>query len=189
MWDCPICGASVDSGIDRCWGCGGRRPVDDQDDEREPVVENHEAKTLETERFKPAEQEASGRWACPKCNTRVEPGFDVCWNCGTSIDGEVDPRFVRADEPGSEADADRGEEEVNEGERVVCPKCEGVMREGFVPDYTKEELLNTQLRPGVWVAGRPQSSFWTGTWTGEERYPVRAFRCDECGYLEFYARD
>ena len=75
------------------------------------------------------------------------------------------------------------------GKRVVCPKCEGVMREGFVPDYTKEEFLATQLRPGVWVAGRPQSSFWTGTWTGEERYPVRAFRCDECGYLEFYARD
>jgi hypothetical protein len=32
-------------------------------------------------------------WTCPKCRIEVEPEFDVCWNCGTSRDGEVPPAF------------------------------------------------------------------------------------------------
>ena len=23
-------------------------------------------------------------WKCPKCRERLDDGFDVCWNCGTS---------------------------------------------------------------------------------------------------------
>lgn len=39
-------------------------------------------------------------WTCPKCHERVDPSFDVCWNCGTSVVGDEDPDFVRADESG-----------------------------------------------------------------------------------------
>jgi len=28
----------------------------------------------------------------------VEPTFEVCWSCGTTVDGVEDPTFVRADE-------------------------------------------------------------------------------------------
>jgi hypothetical protein len=37
-------------------------------------------------------------WICPKCETHVDPSFDVCWACGTSADGVEDPSFVTADE-------------------------------------------------------------------------------------------
>ncbi len=37
-------------------------------------------------------------WTCPKCESKVDPSFDVCWNCGTAADGEVDPTFVKADD-------------------------------------------------------------------------------------------
>ena len=36
-------------------------------------------------------------WTCPKCKIEIEPGFDVCWACGTSREGdrslEFDPEF------------------------------------------------------------------------------------------------
>jgi hypothetical protein len=37
-------------------------------------------------------------WTCPKCHTKVDPAFEVCWQCGTTIDGIEDPTFVRADD-------------------------------------------------------------------------------------------
>lgn len=38
-------------------------------------------------------------WTCPKCATKVDPSFDVCWQCGTSADGVEDPTFLVADAP------------------------------------------------------------------------------------------
>jgi hypothetical protein len=37
-------------------------------------------------------------WECPKCQSEVDDTFDVCWSCGTTIDGIEDPSFVTADE-------------------------------------------------------------------------------------------
>lgn len=36
-------------------------------------------------------------WICPKCSVSVEPSFEVCWACGTTVDGVEDPTFVTAD--------------------------------------------------------------------------------------------
>ena len=36
-------------------------------------------------------------WICPKCSVSVEPSFEVCWSCGTTVDGVEDPTFVTAD--------------------------------------------------------------------------------------------
>jgi hypothetical protein len=33
-------------------------------------------------------------WRCPRCGSEVEPGFEVCWKCGTARDGAVDPDFA-----------------------------------------------------------------------------------------------
>jgi hypothetical protein len=38
-------------------------------------------------------------WSCPKCGSKVDLSFDVCWACGTSRDGVEDPSFVPADAP------------------------------------------------------------------------------------------
>jgi hypothetical protein len=37
-------------------------------------------------------------WQCPKCKSKVDDSFDVCWSCGTNPDGIEDPNFVIADE-------------------------------------------------------------------------------------------
>jgi len=37
-------------------------------------------------------------WTCPKCGTKVDSLFEVCWKCGTSRDGTEDPNFVCADD-------------------------------------------------------------------------------------------
>ena len=39
-------------------------------------------------------------WTCPKCGTKVDPSFEVCWKCGTTADGVEDPSFVPADADG-----------------------------------------------------------------------------------------
>lgn len=39
-------------------------------------------------------------WTCPKCQSQVDPSFEVCWKCGTSQDGVEDPSFVTADQAG-----------------------------------------------------------------------------------------
>jgi hypothetical protein len=37
-------------------------------------------------------------WRCPKCRSKVDDSFEVCWSCGTTPDGAEDPNFVTADE-------------------------------------------------------------------------------------------
>ncbi len=57
------------------------------------------------------------------------------------------------------------------------------MTEGFVLDYGDYQIKQQQ----VWVEGQPEPSFWSGLKTsGREVFTVRALRCNNCGYLEFY---
>ena len=37
-------------------------------------------------------------WQCQKCHSKVDDSFEVCWSCGTTIDGVEDPDFVTADD-------------------------------------------------------------------------------------------
>ncbi len=39
-------------------------------------------------------------WTCPKCGSKVDDTFEVCWKCGTTADGVEDPNFVSADQAG-----------------------------------------------------------------------------------------
>jgi hypothetical protein len=36
-------------------------------------------------------------WTCPKCHSKVDPSFEVCWKCGTTPEGVEDPTFVPDD--------------------------------------------------------------------------------------------
>jgi ribosomal protein L40E len=37
-------------------------------------------------------------WICSKCGAEVPGNFEVCWECGTSVDGVKDPSFPASDE-------------------------------------------------------------------------------------------
>ncbi len=56
------------------------------------------------------------------------------------------------------------------------------MAQGFVPDHFSGGLLVSG-----WHAGPPEKSFWTKTRAPSEEIPIGAFRCQRCGFLEFYA--
>jgi Putative prokaryotic signal transducing protein len=55
-------------------------------------------------------------WSCPKCHSRVDDTFEVCWSCGTTADGIEDPSFVTADDAEPIPD-----EELPEGTEVDDP--------------------------------------------------------------------
>ena len=63
-----------------------------------------------------------------------------------------------------------------------CPKCSGEMAQGFVPD-----AAHGSTHVARWHPGQPKKSFWTGTKAPfGEGVPIGAFRCQRCGFLEFY---
>ncbi len=65
-----------------------------------------------------------------------------------------------------------------------CPKCRGVMKEGFVLDNAYGSF-----KVSAWIEGAPQPSVWSGLKLGGRRsIAVATFRCDRCGYLESYAK-
>ncbi|MCS7046586.1 MAG: DUF2007 domain-containing protein [Gemmataceae bacterium] len=33
-------------------------------------------------------------WKCPKCGEKIDDEFDICWACGTTVDGIEDPHFL-----------------------------------------------------------------------------------------------
>jgi hypothetical protein len=134
-------------------------------------------------------------WTCVKCGETVDAGFLVCWSCGTSIDGVEDPSFVSVQETET-GDAESPviiisdedpEEPGPDGHSRTCTLCQGPLEPGFIADYQRVQTIHTMMKPSEWVAGTPEPSFWTGTWTGERRYPIQAFRCRRCGHLEFWA--
>ena len=55
-------------------------------------------------------------WRCPKCRSKVDDSFEVCWSCGTTPDGIEDPNFVTADEADPIPD-----EELPEGTELDDP--------------------------------------------------------------------
>lgn len=66
---------------------------------------------------------------------------------------------------------------------MKCPKCSGAMVQGFIPDYSDGPIYVEG-----WIEGQPAKSFWTKTKAAKgEGIPIGAFRCEKCGFLEFYA--
>jgi hypothetical protein len=208
QWTCPQCGAVVDATADRCWACKHTRPEPEPGSRTvsEPVLEpdqevapaNEVTDTAPSSSScsplsPPTEMSATQPWTCSKCGETVDAGFLVCWSCGTSIEGVEDPSFVRddtstLDDDGSKGisflDADDRDEPIESPTPRSCFRCQGPLEPGFIADFQRG---STVMKPSEWVAGTPQPSFWTGTWTGDRRYPIQAFRFRHCGYLEFRA--
>ena len=69
---------------------------------------------------------------------------------------------------------------------INCPKCQGLMEEGFIIDRGDYNvgMVNT------WVEGEPVKSFWSGIKVkNKQQFLVKTFRCSNCGFLESYAVD
>jgi hypothetical protein len=115
-------------------------------------------------------------WACPKCGTKVDDSFEVCWSCGTTCDGVEDPDFVTADEAepivDPPADLDAEADDALEDfagtplpELVECYMAANTVEAKFVADRLTEEgipaLADRQdinmvmggLRPEMWGYG------------------------------------
>jgi hypothetical protein len=67
---------------------------------------------------------------------------------------------------------------------LTCSKCGGSMEQGFLVDATHGGSAVSR-----WAPGAPRTSFWTGVKVPDEALPVGAFRCSQCGLLEFYAAE
>jgi predicted nucleic-acid-binding Zn-ribbon protein len=67
---------------------------------------------------------------------------------------------------------------------LTCCKCGGSMAQGFVVDATHGGSSNSH-----WAPGAPRTSFWTGVKVPDGALAIGAFRCSQCGYLEFYAAE
>jgi predicted nucleic-acid-binding Zn-ribbon protein len=70
--------------------------------------------------------------------------------------------------------------------KLKCPKCGAEMREGFMPGSKETRNLHS-----VWIEGRPERAVFSGglKTADKEVRAIAAYRCDGCGYLEYYADD
>ncbi|WP_406696347.1 hypothetical protein V5E97_35680 [Singulisphaera sp. Ch08] len=117
-------------------------------------------------------------WIYPNCGAEVESTLDVCWRCGTSRDGVVDPDFVPADKAGPIEDPpvvprlDPAEVvdqfgESPEDEVVECYQALSLMEAQFIANE-----LTAQGIPAVSDTHDLQDEL--GPWEGNPRVFCRA---------------
>ena len=115
-------------------------------------------------------------WRCPKCRSKVDDSFEVCWSCGTTPEGVEDPDFVTADEaepiedPSADLDSDMDDPfgdfaGTRLPELVECYMAANTIEAKFIADRLTEEsipaLADRQdinmvmggLRPEMWGYG------------------------------------
>ncbi len=70
-----------------------------------------------------------------------------------------------------------------EDNQPTCPKCSGVMEQGWIKDAMP------MMDVAHWHRGAPQRGLLGGVKSlAGISFPIAAFRCQECGFLEQYAR-
>lgn len=134
-------------------------------------------------------------WQCPKCRESVVGSFEVCWNCGTSRDGQEDPSFQKADdiavERGPPSPAPSApfvqpklvpEPDTRKTHSTPCAKCGSnrIMRDVLVLDRSEgnsREALSAQIdrNPDAWL------------FKGRVVVDIHAHICGECGHVELQA--
>jgi len=81
-------------------------------------------------------------WACLKCQSKMSDDFEVCWSCGTSIDGVEDPDFVTAD------DADPIEDpplDLDSKDVFVADEFGGEPFPDLVPCYMAQSVIEAKF--------------------------------------------
>ena len=93
-------------------------------------------------------------WTCPKCATKVDPSFDLCWQCGTSKDGVEDPGFIKADDAPPIVDEELAPAESPFAgdapgvEIVECYQALSLMEAKFIANELVQKWHRRHLRPG-----------------------------------------
>jgi hypothetical protein len=68
---------------------------------------------------------------------------------------------------------------------IICPKCNGKMEQGFLPDFGYGAVSL-----GSWHRGLPKRSILTGIKVIRSyKIPLAAFRCSLCGFVELYSNN
>ncbi len=108
-------------------------------------------------------------WTCPKCGSKVDREFEVCWHCGTAPDGTEDPNFVPADLEGpidelpisNSPDLDFGGPSPG-SDLVPCYQAYSIMEAKFLADQLSEagiaavsDAMDMQDALGGW-SGNPR---------------------------------
>jgi hypothetical protein len=65
-----------------------------------------------------------------------------------------------------------------------CPKCRTRTQEGFALDRYRDSTYEA----AEWIEGRPAYGFLGMRLWGRSRFPIKAYRCPACGFLELYAK-
>ena len=69
-----------------------------------------------------------------------------------------------------------------DAQTIKCSQCNGELKDGFLADKT---IFGTS--PLEWIEGYPENTLFSGMKTsGGSRHTVYAYRCDDCGRIEFY---
>jgi hypothetical protein len=115
-------------------------------------------------------------WTCPKCSAKVDPSFEVCWQCGTSPDGDEDPDFVRAEDvppiedprydPIAEPDA-AAPGGTSQAALVECYQAMDLMEAKFLADQLTAQGIAA-------LADTQDFQDALGTWDGNPRVYCRA---------------
>jgi predicted nucleic-acid-binding Zn-ribbon protein len=67
---------------------------------------------------------------------------------------------------------------------TTCPKCQGAMETGYIPDANYGGVLRSS-----WTEGAPERNFFgLLKFKGKRQIATTTDRCTTCGYLESYAR-
>ena len=67
---------------------------------------------------------------------------------------------------------------------MSCPKCNGDMEAGFVPDFSYGSVFCSS-----WVEGDAEKGWLGGVKTkNRTKIAITTYRCTNCGFLESYAQ-
>ena len=61
-------------------------------------------------------------WKCPKCGKKVDDSFEICWACGTTVDGVENPHFLEEGNVGQPA-LEMPDENIAPESLVTLTKC------------------------------------------------------------------
>jgi len=119
---------------------------------------------------------------CPRCYENVPKSFDVCWNCGTTSDGQEDRDFVAEPLDGDDsvqprATFDSGASAVPE----AAPRCARCGSAKIMPDVRLvDQGQGSDGVSKVVVFGNPDALLFK-----DRRYgKVTADLCGNCGHVE-----
>ena len=66
-----------------------------------------------------------------------------------------------------------------------CPKCQKTMERGHIPDQGRNKVSQSG-----WSHGEAERQRFLGgiKFRPKEQFPLTAYRCPSCGYVELYAQ-